>query len=115
MVFARSNQTHDTNIKINKGELTDLLDGSWSVRRGQLAGHPPVGPHLDDVLEQELDPRGHLRVVDDGPDPLEVLVHPGLGLGVVQQAAAGLEEVGEALDVFHLVFDRLLAPAHLED
>ena len=70
------------------------MDGSGSVRRGQLAGHPPVGPHVDDVLEQELDPRGHLRVVDDGPDPLEVLVHPGLGLSVVQETAAGLKRWG---------------------
>ena len=114
MDFICTIQTNDTNIEIDGEALPDLLDGSGSVRRGQLAGHPSVGPHLDDVLEQELDPRGHLRVVDDGPDPLEVLVHPGLSLGVVQESAASLKEVGEALDVFHLVFDRLLAPAHLK-
>jgi len=91
-----------------------LLDGPRAVGRGELPRHPPVPPHLDNVLEEELDPGGYLRVVDDGADPVEVLVHPGLGLDVVEQPAAGLEEVREALHVLALVRQRLLLPTNQE-
>ena len=97
---------------ISRCILTNLLDSSWSVRCCQLPRHPSVLSHFYYVLKQKLDPSGHVRVVDDSPDPVEVLVHAHLGFGRVKEAATGLHKMGKTLDILGLVVERLLPPAH---
>jgi len=92
--------------------FTALLDSSWSVWGCQLSWHPLVMSHFYYVLKQKLDPGGHLRVVDDSPDPIKVLVHAHLGFGRVEKAATGLHEMSKTFDILGLVVERLLPPAH---
>lgn len=76
-----------------------LVDGHRALDDRRLARHPSVLSEIDDVFQHESNSRRQVHVVSQKCHSFEVLVHQLFALVCVQDAAAGPQNLAEALQV----------------